>query len=167
LALPIKDCCSAEKKIIKRFKEKYIHMTEYGAEYFKGDKYEMCIDIMAIVNKIILGYKVCNPPIKRVDSIKEPKPIDDTSKKVCTQCGENKPLEQYGKHSSSKNGLRAYCKTCQRNYDKNRYLSKTTQITITTKDQVKVIDITQNDEWDNPPEPETMTDHISSESDDE
>jgi hypothetical protein len=41
-------------------------------------------------------------------------------KKNCTQCGQLKDLDRFGKHSRSKDGLRAYCKDCQHAYDKSR-----------------------------------------------
>lgn len=32
--------------------------------------------------------------------------------KKCTKCGEQKPLSQFSKHKSGKNGIRAQCKLC-------------------------------------------------------
>jgi hypothetical protein len=96
--------------------------------------------------------------------------LEDAGKKVCTRCKKAQPFDHYGKYTKSKDGLRACCKDCKSKEDQKRHQNQITQITITTKDHIKVIDFQQEDEfdkWDNPPEPETMTDHISSESDDE
>lgn len=35
-------------------------------------------------------------------------------KRVCPQCGVDKPLAEYGKHSGKKDGLQAYCRPCER-----------------------------------------------------
>lgn len=34
--------------------------------------------------------------------------------KVCTKCGEDKPVSEYYKHKGGKNGLSARCKVCQK-----------------------------------------------------
>lgn len=43
------DSKSTEKKIMKMFKEKYRHATEYGNEYFEGDHKKMTTNIINIV----------------------------------------------------------------------------------------------------------------------
>lgn len=43
------DCSLVEKKIMKLFKEKYIHNKDYGNEYFEGNPEEMAIDILNII----------------------------------------------------------------------------------------------------------------------
>lgn len=32
----------------------------------------------------------------------------------CNKCGEEKPLDQFSKHKSSRDGYRLYCKSCQK-----------------------------------------------------
>ena len=41
--------------------------------------------------------------------------------KHCIKCGEEKPLECFGKHSQTKDGLRTYCKKCVNEQSKSRY----------------------------------------------
>lgn len=36
--------------------------------------------------------------------------------KTCSKCGERKPLEQFNKHSGSRDGRRGYCKACHTAY---------------------------------------------------
>jgi|TARA_R110000824_G_scaffold338506_1_gene524998 hypothetical protein len=45
--------------------------------------------------------------------------------KICTQCREQKPLEAFRKQSSTKDGLKYYCKSCddrtaKKYYEKNK-----------------------------------------------
>jgi hypothetical protein len=183
--MPTKNCHIVEKELIILFAKKYKQMIEYGVEYFQGNIHSMVKDMYMFINyhdtmetykkpinkesEKIIKKRRKTPVI--VDSDDETySDIEDAGKKVCTKCGKCKPLSYYNKNKHSKDGLRTVCKDCQSEYNKNRYQSKTTQITITTKDHVKVIDVQQEDEidkWEILPEPETMTDHISSESDDE
>lgn len=50
------------------------------------------------------------------------------TKKVCSKCGEAKPLEEFDKDKNGKNGIKSFCKECrreaQRNYGKARRLAK-------------------------------------------
>jgi hypothetical protein len=41
--------------------------------------------------------------------------------KICTECKETKPLEEFQKRSSSKDGHTNLCKPCKRSYDNNHY----------------------------------------------
>lgn len=41
--------------------------------------------------------------------------------KVCTKCGIDKPLSEYGIQTANKDGLMYYCKECVRAYHKTRY----------------------------------------------
>lgn len=52
--------------------------------------------------------------------------------KICVKCEQNKPISQFQKHVTSKDGHRSYCKTCSRLAYKNstkdrkdKYLAKT------------------------------------------
>jgi hypothetical protein len=40
----------------------------------------------------------------------------DAILKACSKCGDAKPLDQFNKHSGSKDGLRGYCKACHTAY---------------------------------------------------
>lgn len=50
------------------------------------------------------------------------------TKKVCSKCGETKPLEEFDKDKNGKNGIKSFCKECrreaQRKYAKARRLAK-------------------------------------------
>lgn len=41
--------------------------------------------------------------------------------KICTKCGNGKPLSEFGKASRMADGLRTWCKTCVRNDNNSRY----------------------------------------------
>lgn len=41
--------------------------------------------------------------------------------KVCKKCETNKPIEAYHKDRSAKDGHRAYCKDCVKEYNKRYY----------------------------------------------
>jgi hypothetical protein len=45
---------------------------------------------------------------------KESKPIDFPQSKTCQDCGQNKPVSQFGKRSVSKDKLMYVCKPCWR-----------------------------------------------------
>ena len=45
---------------------------------------------------------------------------DDKTKK-CTKCGRELPLSEFGKHKITKDGVRSWCKSCVREYDKIWY----------------------------------------------
>ena len=47
--------------------------------------------------------------------------------KTCTQCKEEKLLEEFQKKSSSKDGHTNLCKPCKRSYDNNHYNSSETR----------------------------------------
>jgi 5-methylcytosine-specific restriction endonuclease McrA len=44
--------------------------------------------------------------------------------KICSQCGEDKPLSTYSRHKRGKYGLRAACKPCEVTYAQTRYVPK-------------------------------------------
>ncbi len=44
------DCCKMENILIKLFKNKYRHCTDYGNEYFEGTEKDMLFDINNILN---------------------------------------------------------------------------------------------------------------------
>lgn len=39
--------------------------------------------------------------------------------KVCTRCGKQLPVDQFSRRSSSADGLQTWCKTCQRESQRN------------------------------------------------
>ena len=41
-------------------------------------------------------------------------------KKVCSKCKTEKPVAEFGKDRSRSDGLRSYCRQCQRDYDKSK-----------------------------------------------
>jgi len=64
--------------------------------------------------------------------------------KICTKCKEQKPLEAFRKQSSTKDGLKYYCKECddktaKRYYEKNKkkIITKVTQWQKDNPDKVK------------------------------
>lgn len=42
--------------------------------------------------------------------------------KLCNKCGEIKPISDFGKNKSKKDGLQAYCKECTKIYRHNHYI---------------------------------------------
>ena len=40
--------------------------------------------------------------------------------KVCSRCGKTKPLSEFNKDSSAKDGLQHWCRQCQKEYDAER-----------------------------------------------
>jgi hypothetical protein len=40
--------------------------------------------------------------------------------KICSQCGLNKPINEFSINRQAKSGIRSYCKECNRNYDLRR-----------------------------------------------
>ncbi len=64
--------------------------------------------------------------------------------KICTKCKEQKPLGDFRKQSSTKDGLKYYCKECddktaKRYYEKNKkkIITKVTQWKKDNPDKVK------------------------------
>jgi predicted methyltransferase len=64
--------------------------------------------------------------------------------KICTKCKEQKPLAAFRKQSSTKDGLKYYCKECddktaKRYYEKNKkkIITKVTQWQKDNPDKVK------------------------------
>jgi hypothetical protein len=51
-------------------------------------------------------------------------PIDSGQKKKCTECGEEKLLEDFRKHSGGLYGRNPKCRSCQRKYDSEHYIRK-------------------------------------------
>jgi len=47
--------------------------------------------------------------------------MTDEKTKVCTKCGRELPLSEFSKHKITKDGLKNWCKSCTREYDKIRY----------------------------------------------
>lgn len=41
--------------------------------------------------------------------------------KLCTKCGKVKPISEFGKNKSKKDGLQSHCKECVREYKKKHY----------------------------------------------
>lgn len=41
--------------------------------------------------------------------------------KLCRKCGHEKDISEFGKHKTRADGLRAYCKSCERAYCKKQY----------------------------------------------
>lgn len=61
------DCVKVENQLLKLFNKKYIHLEEHGKETFKGDWYQMRLDIIEYVNKEYLdsvGSSSSTPEIK-------------------------------------------------------------------------------------------------------
>lgn len=42
--------------------------------------------------------------------------------KLCNKCGEIKPISDFGKNKSKKDGLQSYCKECTKIYRHNHYI---------------------------------------------
>jgi hypothetical protein len=42
------------------------------------------------------------------------------TEKLCSKCGDTKPLSMFSKRSDSLDGLQAQCKVCHRSYDKKK-----------------------------------------------
>lgn len=45
--------------------------------------------------------------------------------KLCSKCGEEKTVDQFGKNKSSKDGLAFYCRDCKRRYQHDYYRANT------------------------------------------
>lgn len=54
---------------------------------------------------------------------KKNSPSSVKTEKSCSKCGETKPIDQFGKLSSSKDGLKYYCKSC-RSIEHSLYVQK-------------------------------------------
>lgn len=48
--------------------------------------------------------------------------------KICSKCGRELPLECFGKHKRMKDGLQAWCKSCNKQYNKQWYADNTEAI---------------------------------------
>jgi len=44
------------------------------------------------------------------------------STKVCTKCGAEKPLSEFSKHKARRDGVRATCKDCSKEYNRKYYI---------------------------------------------
>lgn len=145
MLLLVKNCHKTEDEIMNVFCKKYIQKRDYGKEYFEGDIESMIedvIDIARFVNlresatipkkastKVELDDEINNDEqggFGETDESEEESEdqvvFDPAIHKRCSQCYLIKNKESFGKYRSSKDGLRAYCKECQKNYDKNRYV---------------------------------------------
>lgn len=49
--------------------------------------------------------------------------MNDTKGKVCKKCGIWKPLSEYNKHHTNRDGLTGECKDCKRTYDTQKWLN--------------------------------------------
>ena len=54
--------------------------------------------------------------------------------KLCVKCQTEQPIENFGKNSKTRDGLRHDCRTCVKQYNKERYLSQTDHIKSTVLD---------------------------------
>lgn len=50
--------------------------------------------------------------------------------KHCNKCGKDKPISEFGKNKSKKDGLQTMCKECVRAYGKLHHIRKITLIEI-------------------------------------
>ena len=48
--------------------------------------------------------------------------------KVCSKCGESKPIEAFGKNRTTTDGLAKWCKTCKKEKDKQYYIKNREKI---------------------------------------
>jgi hypothetical protein len=48
--------------------------------------------------------------------------------KVCSKCGESKPIEAFGKNRTTTDGLAKWCKTCKKETDKQYYIKNREKI---------------------------------------
>jgi hypothetical protein len=76
LFIEVDDCHEFETNVKKLFNGKYVQKTEYGIEYYEGDKDEMIMDYIKIKNSLshknknlFLNYDKIN--IKKFDKLKE------------------------------------------------------------------------------------------------
>jgi uncharacterized C2H2 Zn-finger protein len=91
------NCDNTEKKILKEFKEKFIHKRDIGLEYFKGNP----DDMIEIICKIIKTNKIIN----NIECQKEnDKKKDDNN--ICSKCAKiYKTKKALIGHESKCNGL--------------------------------------------------------------
>ena len=54
--------------------------------------------------------------------------MDDELKKNCNSCLEPKPLSQFSKQNSSRDGRKYRCKDCDKRYFDNYYVEKRSQV---------------------------------------
>jgi hypothetical protein len=59
--------------------------------------------------------------------------------KVCSRCGKDKPLSEYGKHNQVKSGIRPDCKECKRKIDREYRLKNRDTINFKEREKNKLI----------------------------
>lgn len=100
----------------------FMNITE-ASEYIGVDCYKFR---KLIEHNIITGHKICEGAVsvfikqdlddlKELFKVVEPNadfvvPLEET--RVCTKCKQEKPLSEFSKHRSTKDGLRYMCKDC-------------------------------------------------------
>ena len=57
--------------------------------------------------------------------------------KTCTRCKENKSIELFAKRSKSPDGLNTWCKSCFKEYDRDRYLNGDKERKAANKERIK------------------------------
>jgi hypothetical protein len=91
------DCDNTEKKILKEFKEKFIHKRDIGLEYFKGNSHDM-IDI------IVKNVKT-NETINNIECQKDKEKKKDDNH-ICSKCAKiYKTKKALIGHEAKCNGL--------------------------------------------------------------
>jgi phage terminase large subunit-like protein len=59
-----------------------------------------------------------------------------TNSKICTKCGEDKPLESFHRQRSGKHGRLATCKVCEIERSRSRHYKKTYSISVKEYDDM-------------------------------
>ena len=76
--------------------------------------------------------------------------VEQPKTKVCKKCGQELPVEYFGKNSATKDGLQIYCKDCQKTWVKQKRERDKEKLIKMAKGEV--VDKTEKDQradtWD-------------------
>ena len=65
--------------------------------------------------------------------------MTDTTTKICTMCGEEKPMEEYRQYPHNKNKRYPYCNDCQAIENRRRYIEQLAEPTPEQLDELALI----------------------------
>lgn len=121
LFIEVDNCHEFENNVKKLFNSKYIQRTEYGIEYYEGDKDEMIMDYIKI--KISLSHKNKNLILNyNQNNIKKYNKLEEESKINNIKQVESSQTNKINKTLNSNNLLNIFQEQKNYSFDKNTFV---------------------------------------------